>query len=1106
LQKSPNVVVNYNWVDLKNPDQRKASFSQTLKLPFSNRNNEFFENWFDVNLDALVFNTNIKFNAILYVDSIPQLKGFIELKSIYLNARLYECALFGATADFFTDIKDNKLQDAFRTQDEDDPDLYLEDDSYDHTLSLANALASWTSPGLTTVGGSTTNDIMYPIIDYGHTDNPYSTASFWNPADIISEVNTLGDAGIIAGLNHFGGIKLSDLKPAIRIQTLFHLIAKKAKFQIKSTFLGIDDTNESTPITDTQWFSRLFMTCSTENTRVQSLFNTSSGSEAPFVGFRAEMTSAQTQNNMPITFPDWLGYGSDAFDSLVVDNEIYDPNGLYSSTTTLVLNVFEEVAGVSLDIPTPSIQIPTDPIDAAMLPTGTLPFQTTINITIPALTNEGNSYTPTLYMKWFNQADLDQQAAPEEEGGELGTYNVFGLDPVSTQEFAMNPGTTETFTTVLNLVPEPGVKYFLIIQVLSGESDVTQTINMTVNSCVIETLMTDGTGLMNGGEGGIVQMYHNMPDITQADFVKDLVNRFNLIIKTDEDNERLLLIEPYQDFIDAGTTKYWTDKLDVSKEQVVKSTNELQSRRLEFKDSEGEDLLNARYTERYNVVYGQYNRTYRNDFAKETFENFSVFSPFIAQGMPYWNVSGISGNMPQSELAVAYLFEAEIGEESEPISTMTPKLFYYGGTPETVGGVNPITNNSYEFHLYSNQFLETSESLSTGNTFPLCTQYNLDNLNTGVTSDTKIIHWTWYNPAFNTGFTFNYFGDTVTEHGLFFDYYAQYINEIYDPEARMMECYLNLSPTDIRSFAGSGFQNTYYIKNTLWRIVSISNYLVGGDKSTKVTLIKVIEKLPNNCGAISTIGVDGLMSWVDSATGLSTTITNVCCEEQNSDWTFVETNSSTGVGNCYATGGDFVTTMMSMPMPNFGYSGTLPASMKSVQNNFNITTTNGIAKNLTFYLQATTLNDSESSKFNYNGVQSQIFKVSLLTMNYVKVSILGSIKSGTNVGKVGYFEYDTILVCRQGGYSSIGSTGGELLKTYKDSDFSVPTINITNFTGRGYWAPLIVGGASEIIDWTAKVEVVIQSVGDATITPKVRAIYQNADNILMQNLDYLIWN
>ena len=100
LQESPNVVVNYNWLDLKNPDQRKASFSQTLKLPFSNANNDFFENYFDVNLDSLVYNAKTKFSAILFIDSIPQLKGFIQLKSIYMNARLYEVALFGDTADF----------------------------------------------------------------------------------------------------------------------------------------------------------------------------------------------------------------------------------------------------------------------------------------------------------------------------------------------------------------------------------------------------------------------------------------------------------------------------------------------------------------------------------------------------------------------------------------------------------------------------------------------------------------------------------------------------------------------------------------------------------------------------------------------------------------------------------------------------------------------------------------------------------------------------------------------------------------------------------------------------------------------------------------------
>ena len=78
LQEAPNVVVNYNWIDLKNPDQRKSSFSQTIKIPFSNRNNKFFENYFDVNLEAAVYNAQTKFRAMLFIDSVEQLNGFIQ--------------------------------------------------------------------------------------------------------------------------------------------------------------------------------------------------------------------------------------------------------------------------------------------------------------------------------------------------------------------------------------------------------------------------------------------------------------------------------------------------------------------------------------------------------------------------------------------------------------------------------------------------------------------------------------------------------------------------------------------------------------------------------------------------------------------------------------------------------------------------------------------------------------------------------------------------------------------------------------------------------------------------------------------------------------------
>ena len=228
LQQAPNVVVNYNWLDLKNPDTRKSSFSQTLKLPFSNANNDFFENYFEVNLESLVYNAKTKFSAILYIDSIPQLKGFIQLKSIYMNARLYEIALFGDTADFFTDLKDNRLKDAFRTQDTTNPELFIEDNQLDHLLTLPNIVASWTT-GLTTAASTTTNDIMYPIIDYGHTINPYSSAMFWSPTDFYSEGNELG--GLVNNsLNEYGAVQASNLKPAIRIQRLLHIIAQKAGY------------------------------------------------------------------------------------------------------------------------------------------------------------------------------------------------------------------------------------------------------------------------------------------------------------------------------------------------------------------------------------------------------------------------------------------------------------------------------------------------------------------------------------------------------------------------------------------------------------------------------------------------------------------------------------------------------------------------------------------------------------------------------------------------------------------------------------------------------------------------------------------------------------
>ena len=53
LLDAPNISVNYHFEDVKNPETRKTDFSQTFKLPFSKTNNDFFEHWYECNVEKL---------------------------------------------------------------------------------------------------------------------------------------------------------------------------------------------------------------------------------------------------------------------------------------------------------------------------------------------------------------------------------------------------------------------------------------------------------------------------------------------------------------------------------------------------------------------------------------------------------------------------------------------------------------------------------------------------------------------------------------------------------------------------------------------------------------------------------------------------------------------------------------------------------------------------------------------------------------------------------------------------------------------------------------------------------------------------------------------
>ena len=112
-----------------------------------------------------------------------------------------------------------------------------------------------------------------------------------------------------------------------------------------------------------------------------------------------------------------------------------------------------------------------------------------------------------------------------------------------------------------------------------------------------------------------------------------------------------------------------------------------------------------------------------------------------------------------------------------------------------------------------------------------------------------------------------------------------------------------------------------------------------------------------------------------------------------------------------------------------------------------------------------------------------------LSMVDVRVTLLGTVLDGTNKGKVGTFVYLTLLVNRSAPPSFVGTAGGSLDHSNKDSAFSTPT-----------------GGADEQVMWTAKIELLTQPVGNDDTKISLSAIYQNRNKILFQDLTFLLWN
>jgi hypothetical protein len=243
-------MINYSIDDLNNLDSKTTSFTKTIVLPGTSKNNRLLGNIFEfANSNFTVdsapnfgynFNASKSANARIEVNGMQVIKGVMRLMEILIDGENveYEVALFGELGGFFSKLGASKLTD-------------LDFSQYNHTYNVTNIVNSWDN-------ANAGEGYYYPLIDYGNT-SPATDANFLKKSFYFTA-----------------------FRPAFFVKEYINKIITEAGYTWESTFFN------------TNFFKRLII----PNNQVRLKYNRDLIFESSLVGSYNIGTSTLTHSNI----------------------------------------------------------------------------------------------------------------------------------------------------------------------------------------------------------------------------------------------------------------------------------------------------------------------------------------------------------------------------------------------------------------------------------------------------------------------------------------------------------------------------------------------------------------------------------------------------------------------------------------------------------------------------------------------------------------------------------------------------------------------------------------------------------------------------------------
>ena len=335
--------------------------------------------------------------------------------------------------------------------------------------------------------------------------------------------------------------------------------------------------------------------------------------------------------------------------------------------------------------------------------------------------------------------------------------------------------------------------------------------------------------------GNPIDWASNAPIMKCSEFISSLFKMFNLVVIADEVNPKLLSFIPIQEYLSQGVAKDWSNKIDLSKDITLTSTADYQAQKNTWTYKSSTDYLNSLYNSQGDRAFGRLLLVDpENDFTTNDFKVELMFSPTplaLIKGTDYPIPKFISNTSQYVNAGVKILYK----------TASTIDINMIDDTTQTVVNETLDLFSHYETAIPN----LSDEDLNFGQEIPL-----------------HQITATPYKTLYQR-------------------YWNDYIADIYAPDARIIEAFFALDFADIYQFK---FNDKIYIKDSYYRILDISDYVVGMQDTVKVKLIKMVSATPDcllHPGVV--INVDGSVPFLDAENNPATA-TEACCDKYGYFW------------------------------------------------------------------------------------------------------------------------------------------------------------------------------------------------------------------------------